>query len=329
MKPRRGIRVNTNMFQHRLLCLFCLLSALCLCSCRGRNRTASSRAPAVSGQENAGLARSSSTEPKFDITDLGSLPGWTDSQAFAINNKGQVIGQVSRETSTLDLSKSTPTRHYITVRNDSRLFFYSQGKMRLLGKNFQGRALNDAGVIAGTLILPNGLSHAALWHDGRVNDLGTLGGKSAGANGINNQGQVIGTVGTMRGPQHAFLYSHGRMQDLGTSFTAIAIDDAGRILGFSHGQLCLRREDAIKPLGIKTKEFAILMPAALSHRGNVVYTTGDGFERGHAWLYVDGRVTDLGSLLPSVGSRATAVNDRGQVVGAIVAPGPGDWGALL
>jgi probable HAF family extracellular repeat protein len=49
-----------------------------------------------------------------------------------------------------------------------------------------------------------------------ITPLGTLGGPTSTALAINNAGQIVGYSDTSSGPHHAFLYSAGTMLDLGT-----------------------------------------------------------------------------------------------------------------
>jgi probable HAF family extracellular repeat protein len=86
----------------------------------------------------------------------------------------------------------------------------------------------------------DGSSHALVWTDGKPQDLGTLGGRSAGAADINDGGQVVGSSRLADDTSHAFLYSEGRMFDLNQSIPASSgwqlisartINDAGQIGG--------------------------------------------------------------------------------------------------
>jgi len=120
------------------------------------------------------------------------------------------------------------------------------------GNNSVPQGINDRGQVVGLSetpdIDPNSglpISHAFLWNQGVLHDLGTLGGRNseAGLGGINSDGQVVGdadtsTVDPNNPPfleHHAFLWKKGAMHDLGTlggtnSF-AKAIDSAHRVVG--------------------------------------------------------------------------------------------------
>jgi probable HAF family extracellular repeat protein len=108
-----------------------------------------------------------------------------------------------------------------------------------------------------------------------------------GANGgaINNQGLVAGVIYTLSGQQTPGMYVNGAWQSLGTlggtSGAALAVNDSGAIVGWS------------------------------SLAGNSDVT--------HAFLYQNGTMTDLNSLLPPSFKGitlfgATSINDLGQIV---------------
>ena len=106
--------------------------------------------------------------------------------------------------------------------------------------------LNERGQVGGaafTNSTPNSITgfptlHPFLWEDGKMTDLGTLGGTNGGPSGLNNRGQVIG-VSNLAGDQSAdpFVWANGKLIDLytntigGNPITANAINDTGEIVG--------------------------------------------------------------------------------------------------
>ncbi len=132
--------------------------------------------------------------------------------------------------------------------------------------------------------------HAFLYTGGALSDLGTLGGKSSVARGINNLSQVVGYSQTADDKSfHAFIDNNGNLADLGTlggnSSSAYGINDLGQIVGQS--------------------------------------ATNAGSE--HAFLYRDGDLIDLNSLIPADSGwtlqNAYAINKDGQIVGTGVIDG--------
>lgn len=162
------------------------------------------------------------------MTDLGNLVGGIGySAAFAVNNRGQVVGGSTAATS------------------DNHAFLWQDGVMTDLGAlgGPAGRsaayAINDRGQVAGT----SG-GHAVLWQGGQILDLGTLPGYSAQAQGINKHGQVVGYAQRYQGErliETGFLYDRGRLVDLDDLLPrdlhldrAYGINDRGQVVGLGH-----------------------------------------------------------------------------------------------
>lgn len=303
--------------------LFLLFLPGLLCSCAGHQTNArtvptpltAARPPAA--PRAGGKHLSSTNHPqhrlRFLVTDFESIPGFRDVGISAINNSGQVAGMATK------IGAGMP-----------HAFLFSHGTGQDLG-SFGGSgsasAMNDRGDVAGEAQGLDGLTHAVLWRKGHMKDLGVIGERWNHVIGLNDSDQVIGLF--EGGHSHDyFLYSGGRMHDLGTSFSALAINRAGQILGLSHGRLCLRSGRRVDTLPIKAHEFPIVDAADMNNEGQIAYTAGNGIEDGHAWIYSRTKRIDLGRLVPGAETRTYSINNRGQVVGAVPGSG-GDWGALL
>jgi probable HAF family extracellular repeat protein len=95
--------------------------------------------------------------------------------------------------------------------------------------------IDDRGQVAGSRTV-NGQARAAVWENGRVTDLGTLGGTRSRALAINERGQVLGDSMAGDGQNHAFLWTNGRMVDLGVLYRLPpdpdeALNDEGQAIG--------------------------------------------------------------------------------------------------
>jgi probable HAF family extracellular repeat protein len=116
---------------------------------------------------------------------------------------------------------------------------------------------------------------AFLWSNGEMIDLGTLGGTFSGASAINNRGQVTGWADTLSGEIHAFLWEDGIVTAIGAM--------PGSTLTYARG---------------------------INNQGQIVGSASFPSFEFHGFLWEDGVFVDLG---PS--SQASAINDRGQIVG--------------
>jgi probable HAF family extracellular repeat protein len=200
--------------------------------------------------------------------------------ASTANNREQIVGSVE--------NLSPGCRFYF----QQKAVMWEKGQIKelpaLVGDNEgYGLGINDSGQIVGwTLSADCAVFHAVLWEKGKVTDLGSLGGTFSTASGINNQGEAVGASnvsGDVTG--HGFLWRKNMgMIDLGTlpgdfSSSAWGIDNKARVVGSS----C------------------------------------DASNNCRAFLWQDGVMTDLNSLLPADSQwylyDGEGINSRGEIVG--------------
>lgn len=194
-----------------------------------------------------------------------------------------------------------------------------------VGTLTMGHALNNTGDIVGDFML-NNVSHAFLYRNGVISDLGSLGaGTWTSATGINDAGQVSG-YSQVNGANHAFLWSNGAMMDLGTLGAASLnshgnrINNLGEVTGYSQvpnstgaGHAVIYRAGTVIDLG--TLGGPSSFGYDINDAGHVAGEASDSRLRLRAALYANGTVKDLGALRPQQESRAFGINKWDQVVG--------------
>ncbi len=249
------------------------------------------------------------------LTNLGTLPGYTaSSTATGINDLGQVVG------SALD---RIPSR----AGSYSRAFLWSADNGMINLGTFGGyssgaNAINNLGQVVGASdpVMGSGRAFRTA-PNSRINpatdDLGTLPNNSgfSGASDINNLGQVVGYISTGNGG--AFLWENGVITNLGFD-SAIAINDLGQIVGSEAGVFTagvLWENGVITNLGTLGGGGSA---TDINNLGQIVggTSTTRGF---HAYLWENGVISDLNDLIPADSgwelASASAINDRGQIVG--------------
>jgi probable HAF family extracellular repeat protein len=162
-----------------------------------------------------------------------------------------------------------------------------------------------------------------------VFDIGTLGGNAAKPLDFNDYGQIVGSSLTASGRTHAFLWENGILRDLGTlgheGSEAQRINNAGQIAGsvwtrvnYDDGPIAAIWQSGIGTIRDSVREEFGISAAAINESGDIAWNA-HGHEYEYAWLW-RGDWQRLGSLLSAESaSEATAINERGQIVGWSVA----------
>lgn len=195
-------------------------------------------------------------------------------------------------------------------------------------------------------IMPNGAvpgsfgKDAAVFHDGRIEDLGTFGSEYAVAFSVNRRGEAVGVSTMGQGfdgvdvPGRALLFDNGKVQELsglpGTDFSdARAIDDVGNIYGGSGS-----RSNDGGPRTIQLVRFSVKGTAqaiapvlffndenpdshmTINDRGTFTVTrAGDGTPEFPNRAYI-GRGLVIQAVINTEENEAADINDHEQVVGS-------------
>ena len=285
------------------------------------------------------------------IIDLGTLEGGHESLSSAVNSRGQVAGWFMN-TIPDPFSLAPIGGGFYQVR----AFLWQNGVMQDLGTLGGPDAIpffvNERGDVSGQSYAdstPNpvtGIPTADpfLWQDGKMVDLGTLGGTMGIPTALNNLGQVVGQS-NLAGDQlfHPFLWTKGRgIQDLGTlggnTGTTNWINDAGEVAGKADlPGTTPQKHDAVlwkngAMIDLKTLPGDSCSNAYyVNSREQVVGTSEDQTlclvpTGGHAFLWENGGpMVDLNTLIRAGSSLqltfAFAINERGEIAGTGLPPG--------
>ncbi|MEV0827612.1 hypothetical protein [Nonomuraea rubra] len=190
--------------------------------------------------------------------------------------------------------------------------------------------INDRGQIVGWKKGATGASRAMLWDDGRVTEIGTLGGRESRATAVDDDGRIAGYSDTAERETHGFVWHNGKVTDLGTlgGYAAMPRDiSKGVVVGefrrlgedkTRRGQGFLVKNGAKASLGLSGGSAA----EDVNKSGHVTGTHRRTDRLGvpaheqsqRAFLWKNGAVKELGTLGGNW-SEARGLNGRGQIVG--------------
>jgi probable HAF family extracellular repeat protein len=174
-----------------------------------------------------------------------------------------------------------------------------------LGTTFVPTDINEKSQIVGG----SGDGRALLYSDGHFTEISKLRSNDnvISANAINDKGQVVGESINVGVSSRIFLYNDGITQDLGIEGSAYDINNKGQVVGGSSGGAFLY-SDGITTIINSNNAIAY----GINDKGQVVGYSGTP---NTAFLYNNGITNDLGTLPPYDSSAASAINNKGQVVG--------------
>ena len=275
------------------------------------------------------------------IINLGVVPGGSDSIGTSINNAGQAVG----------ISNNGVADPFSPFGVQLRTFLWEEGELRDIGTlggpdAAPGPGCNNQrpGVIVGwsyTSFTPNETTGIPtqdpfLWDNGKMRDLGNLGGTVSFGQCANNRGDVIG-LSNLPGDTsfHAYLWRNGTMKDLGTlggeNSEAIWINDAGEIAGSADlpgndlHDAVRWKDGQILDLGTVSGD-TCSRGRAVNARGQIVGGSSDCRNFLHAFVWdEDGPMIDLNTVIPSGSglqlTNALNINDRGEILAKSIPAG--------
>jgi probable HAF family extracellular repeat protein len=275
-----------------------------------------------------------------ELIDLGTLPGGSASFPYWISSQGLVVG--GSELPTIDPNTGTPEFHAVLWKNHKIHDLGTLGGTASLAVD-----VNNLGQVTGfaqnEIADPFSLAglgtqtRAFLWKNGKMHDLGTLGGPDSFAQYMNDSGQIAGVSYTsdIADPNTGFLqldpflWENGKMKDLGNfggtnglqgPFVG-GLNNQGKVVGsmalpgeqFVHSFLW----DGEKLSDLGTFGGSFSLASGINDAGEVVgeaFFPGDQIQ--HAFLWRNGAMQDLGTLDGDPCSSTENINSKGQVVGA-------------
>jgi probable HAF family extracellular repeat protein len=259
--------------------------------------------------------------------DLGGLPGGTDSVVSSVSGDGLITGEALN--GSIDPLTSYPEENAVLWRDGQIVNLGTFGGGESAAGRVNSRA-QVAGIAANTVADPYSLAGWAtqtrtfLWDErSGMQDIGTLGGPDAFGGLINERGQIAGFSYTSTMAVDPFLWEKGQMIDLGTlggtSGGPADLNNKGQVAGTSNlvGDVDFHpflwtAPGPMRDLG--TLGGATGLANAINDAGEVI-GYADTPASTHAYIWKNGKMTDLGTLTGDCFSGAFGINSRTQVVG--------------
>ena len=200
------------------------------------------------------------------------------------------------------------------------------------GVGTYANGINRAGHVVGAtyLVHDNGTIDApspVYYHHGKLDDVGGFGSAEA----INDDDNIVGFLDNSLTSFdfHAFFHEHGHTHDLGTlpgdqDSLAYGINDDNKIVGYSSNDHvhAFVYDGEMRPLGTLPGDTDSIA-SAINNKGQIVgqsykevQSANSEYSTGHAFLYQDGHMHDIGSLPHTNVSSASGINDEGLIVGS-------------
>jgi probable HAF family extracellular repeat protein len=297
------------------------------------------------------------------MTDLGTLGGPNSNVPWPVKDNRGLIAGVS------DTSNTDPLNENFCGSGNGLIclgFVWQNGTMTALptlgGNNGAAAAANNRGQVVGFAETstqdPNCappqvlIWHAVIWgpKPGQIQELPPLSGDViAGAIAINDKGQAVGGSGPcapVHPGTHALLWQNGVPMDLGNLGgplfnIATGINERGDVIGISdlagdvyEDAFLWTKDKGMQDLGTLPGD-VVSVADGINNKGQVVGDSCDASGNCRAFLWQDGVMTDLNTLvcpgtsLYLTNNLGADINDRGEIVGQAYDPSTGDTPAYL